>query len=101
LTAPRSNSLGLPDISFGMIDFRTPKLIAYLDELTSSRDKAVVLRALSIAFPFLQVRNDWMDRIEELEDAMHLTFEERGDLIVGAAWVADELKEPSLVHGAP
>jgi hypothetical protein len=45
----------------------------------------VVLRALSIAFPFLQVRDDWMDRIEELEDAMHLTFEERGDLIVEAA----------------
>lgn len=75
-----------------MIDPRTPDLIAYIDELTTAWDQVLAMRALCAAFPYLRVCTDWSERLEELEDAMHLTLEERAELGIAAARAAGSLR---------
>lgn len=76
-----------------MIDPRTPELVAEIDAMSTADEQVIAMRALCYAFPFLRVCEDWTERIEVLEDAMHLTVDERTDLVVEAGRVARELRE--------
>jgi hypothetical protein len=73
-------------------DLRDPDILSTIDEMTNAWDQAIAMRALCIAFPFHPGCRDLTERFEELEDAMHLTPDERALLISKAGRIADELR---------
>jgi hypothetical protein len=74
-----------------MIDPRNDELEAYIGGLASAWEQAAAMLTLAFAFPYLRSCDDWMDRIAALEDAMHLSTEEKADLLVTAAGMAEDL----------
>jgi hypothetical protein len=54
-------------------------------------DQAVAMHALCLAFPFLKICRGWSERIALIEDAMHLTVEERKELAIEAAGVSGRM----------